>query len=179
MEICSNTQTEVQNISRKGYLSSNFCGGAGWAIGKEMLNWLLLFRFPTWGATNLICLVLVLPTVQRTQKARGLETMLRIFSRSEMFSPAVWPKLLEVEKTASKSIIHNVKPAEVLKQSLQPKPRKNRTVEQWLAKFCATTVTDNSVGKSMGNWSAALTQLQETKQTGFLGKECREKSASS
>lgn len=141
MEICSNTQTEVQNISRKGYLSSNFCGGAGWAIGKEMLNWLLLFRFPTWGATNLICLVLVLPTVQRTQKARGLETMLRIFSRSEMFSPAVWPKLLEVEKTASKSIIHNVKPAEVLKQSLQPKPRKNRTVEQWLAKFCATTVT--------------------------------------
>lgn len=55
-------------------------------------------------------------------------------------SPKLYSQNLEVEKTASKSIIHNVKPAEVLKQSLQPKPRKNRTAEQWLAKFCATTV---------------------------------------
>lgn len=130
---------ECRTTLGRGTCQSNFWGGAGLAIGKEMLNWLLLLRFPTWGDTNLICLVIVLQAMQCAQKAQGLEMMLRIFSRSEMFSQAVQPKLLEVEKIASISIIHNVKPAEALKQSLQPKPRKNRTVEQWPAKFCATT----------------------------------------
>ena len=35
---------------------------------------------------------------------------------------------LEVEKIASKHVFYDLKPVEVLKQSLWPKPRKNRIV---------------------------------------------------